>query len=113
MSFVSVIRQHSRRQAYNQGMKYDNPRFALFGGCTYYPKGGMYDLELAGDLEECKRRFSTWGVPDSHLSGTSDWDATWDFEWAHIVDLSSMEVVFVAEGDGSKAVIWRTVTRAD
>lgn len=57
-------------------------RYALFSGLTYYPAGGFDDFVAASDdVDELKAKATR----------------TNDADWAHIVDLESMRVIYTPE----------------
>lgn len=68
-------------------------RYALFSGLTYYPAGGFNDFVAASDdVDELKSM------------------RTDDADWAHIVDLGSMRVIYKPERrDKDKFICWRAV----
>lgn len=66
------------------------PQYILFAGQSYYPWGGWEDIVSAGTLDECKAAFGTWDR----------------FEWGHIVNLSTMCIEMIAQGDEAGAVSW-------
>lgn len=56
---------------------------ALFGGLAYYPSGGIYDLKGTGTFQEMKDL--VWKLMQ---------DKDRSVDWAHVVDLSTLEAVF-------------------
>lgn len=70
--------------------RYDKPgplvgRFLLFGGCKYYPSGGMDDLIGSYDTEaECV------AAVDAHGAGKHAYE---HFDWWHIYDSESGKIV--------------------
>ena len=53
-------------------------RYMLFAGCTYYPSGGMYDLEGCFDSLDAISVFL--------LSGK-------DFDWGHVFDCTTNSIM--------------------
>lgn len=79
----------------------DKPQFLLFGGDDFYPRGGWEDIVTAGTLEECKAAFVRWDQVGS------------SFDWAHIVNLETLTIEMIAQGDGSGVVKWAAPTADD
>jgi len=64
-------------------------RYALFAGNDYYAVGGWGDFEKASDnLEELL-------VYAKCHTNLKEWQG---FDWAHIVDLYRMEIIYTADG---------------
>lgn len=65
-------------------------RYALFAGDTYYPSGGMNDfIKFSDDIEELKK------FADDPEDEGSAWPR---FDWAHIVDMNTWEIVHQRDG---------------
>lgn len=63
--------------------------FALFAGEVYYPQGGWEDLVgVFGSLQEALDRCEQGPLDEDGEEGE------FGFDWAHVVDLSSREVVW-------------------
>ena len=59
--------------------------YALFAGDSYYPRGGWSDLVGVFDTVELAQ--------EAYAKGWTFDDVTGEFDWGHVVDLSSKQVV--------------------
>lgn len=65
-------------------------RFAIFAGYNHYPSGGWQDFQESFDtLDEAHAYIVNKNSPRSE----EDWRGEWDFDWCHIVDLTTRQIV--------------------
>ena len=64
-------------------------RYIGFYGSTYYPSGGAEDILIASNyIEEVEV-----AIEMEQLNGLYKGEKKWKYDWAHILDTETMEIV--------------------
>lgn len=83
-------RELAEEKTENARLRHSIPRFALFAGHRYYPRGGAFDFRAFGTVEELKELY------EAKADEWSDEAGSYPEPWGQIVDVTTMTVMHQA-----------------